>query len=84
VDFDSFEEAARAVREKDHKVFHEKFGDRYVRLIQVCIRAGHVLRDVVMGPWQRVTWSTGTLMTCDQGNGALAKHGVGQWDVDGS
>lgn len=35
VDFENHEEAARAVREKDHKVFHEKFGDRYVRLIQV-------------------------------------------------
>jgi RNA recognition motif-containing protein len=35
VDFDAPDEAARALREKDHKVFHEKFGDRYVRLIQV-------------------------------------------------
>lgn len=35
VDFENFEEAARAIREKDHKVFSEKFGDRYVRLIQV-------------------------------------------------
>lgn len=36
VDFENFEEAARAVREKDHKVFSaEKFGDRYVRLLQV-------------------------------------------------
>jgi RNA recognition motif-containing protein len=35
VDFDSPEEAGRALREKDHKVFAEKFGDRYVRLIQV-------------------------------------------------
>jgi hypothetical protein len=35
VDFESHEEAGRAMREKDHKVFHEKFGDRYVRLIQV-------------------------------------------------
>uniref|UniRef100_A0A6T8QA73 RRM domain-containing protein n=1 Tax=Chlamydomonas leiostraca TaxID=1034604 RepID=A0A6T8QA73_9CHLO len=35
VDFESSEEAARAIREKDHKVFSEKFGDRYVRLIQV-------------------------------------------------
>lgn len=35
VDFENYEEAAKAMREKDHKVFHEKFGDRYVRLIQV-------------------------------------------------
>lgn len=35
VDFESYEEAACAMREKDHKVFNEKFGDRYVRLIQV-------------------------------------------------
>eukprot|EP00195_Chlamydomonas_chlamydogama_P011755 CAMPEP_0202914098 /NCGR_PEP_ID=MMETSP1392-20130828/62202_1 /ASSEMBLY_ACC=CAM_ASM_000868 /TAXON_ID=225041 /ORGANISM="Chlamydomonas chlamydogama, Strain SAG 11-48b" /LENGTH=485 /DNA_ID=CAMNT_0049605619 /DNA_START=36 /DNA_END=1490 /DNA_ORIENTATION=+ len=35
VDFENPEEAARAIREKDHKVFSEKFGDRYVRLIQV-------------------------------------------------
>lgn len=35
VDFETPEEAARAIREKDHKVFSEKFGDRYVRLIQV-------------------------------------------------
>jgi epithelial splicing regulatory protein 1/2 len=35
VDFESYEEASRAMREKDHKVFNEKFGDRYVRLIQV-------------------------------------------------
>lgn len=35
VDFESPEEATMAIREKDHKVFSEKFGDRYVRLIQV-------------------------------------------------
>ena len=35
VDFDAPEEAARALRERDHKVFADKFGDRYVRLIQV-------------------------------------------------
>lgn len=35
VDFENLDEAARAIREKDHKVFSEKFGDRYVRLIQV-------------------------------------------------
>ncbi len=35
VDFESPEEAIRAIREKDHKIFSEKFGDRYVRLIQV-------------------------------------------------
>lgn len=35
VDFESPDEAARAIREKDHKVFAPKFGDRYVRLIQV-------------------------------------------------
>ena len=35
VDFEGPEEAARALRERDHKVFAEKFGDRYVRLIQV-------------------------------------------------
>jgi hypothetical protein len=35
VDFENYEEAARAIRERDHKVFSEKFGDRYVRLIQV-------------------------------------------------
>ncbi len=38
VDFENAEEAARAVRERDHKVFSEKFGDRYVRLIQVSNR----------------------------------------------
>ena len=38
MDFESPDEAGRAIREKDHKVFSEKFGDRYVRLIQV--RAG--------------------------------------------
>jgi hypothetical protein len=36
VDFETYEEASKAMREKDHKVFNEKFGDRYVRLIQVC------------------------------------------------
>lgn len=35
MDVESSDEAARAVRERDHKVFGEKFGDRYVRLIQV-------------------------------------------------
>lgn len=35
VDFENNEEACKAIREKDHKVFSEKFGDRYVRLIQV-------------------------------------------------
>ncbi|KXZ54647.1 hypothetical protein GPECTOR_4g713 [Gonium pectorale] len=35
VDFETPEEAARSIKEKDHKVFSEKFGDRYVRLIQV-------------------------------------------------
>ncbi|KAF5826258.1 hypothetical protein DUNSADRAFT_3879 [Dunaliella salina] len=35
VDFEAPDEAARAIREKDHKVFSDKFGDRYVRLIQV-------------------------------------------------
>ena len=35
VDFESPEEASMAIRERDHKVFHEKFGERYVRLIQV-------------------------------------------------
>lgn len=35
VDFESPDEAARGIREKDHKVFSDKFGDRYVRLIQV-------------------------------------------------
>lgn len=35
MDFENYEEAAKAMREKDHKVFNEKFGDRYVRLIQV-------------------------------------------------
>ncbi|KAJ9533303.1 hypothetical protein QJQ45_026353 [Haematococcus lacustris] len=35
VDFENSEEAARAIRDKDHKVFSEKFGERYVRLIQV-------------------------------------------------
>lgn len=39
MDFESAEEAARAIREKDHKVFSEKFGDRYVRLIQVGLHA---------------------------------------------
>lgn len=36
MDFEAPEEAGRAIREKDHKVFSDKFGDRYVRLIQVC------------------------------------------------
>mmetsp|Transcript_19521 Transcript_19521/g.50730 ORF Transcript_19521/g.50730 Transcript_19521/m.50730 type:complete len:528 (+) Transcript_19521:90-1673(+) len=35
VDFEAPDEAARAIKEKDHKVFSDKFGDRYVRLIQV-------------------------------------------------
>ena len=35
VDFETPEEAGRSIKEKDHKVFSEKFGDRYVRLIQV-------------------------------------------------
>ncbi|GFR46386.1 hypothetical protein Agub_g7982 [Astrephomene gubernaculifera] len=35
VDFETPEEAARSIKEKDHKIFSEKFGDRYVRLIQV-------------------------------------------------
>ncbi|PNW74483.1 hypothetical protein CHLRE_12g494550v5 [Chlamydomonas reinhardtii] len=35
VDFETPEEAQRSIKEKDHKVFSEKFGDRYVRLIQV-------------------------------------------------
>eukprot|EP00798_Chlamydomonas_sp_ICE-L_P031782 gene31782-6979_t len=35
VDFNSVEEAARSVKERDLKVFSDKFGDRYVRLIQV-------------------------------------------------
>lgn len=35
MDFEDTEEAGRAIREKDHNVFSEKFGDRYVRLIQV-------------------------------------------------
>lgn len=35
VDFESAEEAGRAIRDKDHKVFNEKFGERFVRLIQV-------------------------------------------------
>ncbi|GAX80146.1 hypothetical protein CEUSTIGMA_g7584.t1 [Chlamydomonas eustigma] len=35
IDFETPEEAGRGIREKDHKVFSEKFGDRYVRLIQV-------------------------------------------------
>lgn len=45
VDFENFEEAARAVREKDHKVFAaEKFGDRYVRLLQASRTAQGVQR----------------------------------------
>ncbi len=35
MDFETPEEAQRSIKEKDHKVFSEKFGDRYVRLIQV-------------------------------------------------
>lgn len=38
MDFENYEEAAKAMREKDHKVFNDKFGDRYVRLIQVIAR----------------------------------------------
>ena len=52
MDFENYEEAAKAMREKDHKVFHEKFGDRYVRLIQVRgvntnHRCGHL--DILTG-----------------------------------
>lgn len=43
VDFENYEEAAKAMREKDHKVFNEKFGDRYVRLIQVRLGARHTV-----------------------------------------
>eukprot|EP01025_Chloroclados_australasicus_P008929 TRINITY_DN1331_c0_g1_i10.p1 TRINITY_DN1331_c0_g1~~TRINITY_DN1331_c0_g1_i10.p1 ORF type:complete len:672 (-),score=115.69 TRINITY_DN1331_c0_g1_i10:5362-7377(-) len=35
VDFESYEEALRASRDKDRQVFHPKFGERYVRLILV-------------------------------------------------
>lgn len=41
VDFESFDEAARAIREKDQKIFSDKFGDRYVRLIQVSRKEMH-------------------------------------------
>lgn len=44
VDFESYEEASKAMREKDHKVFNEKFGDRYVRLIQVRSRCACTAR----------------------------------------
>jgi len=43
VDFEAPDEASRAIREKDHKVFSEKFGERYVRLIQVCGGLGRAL-----------------------------------------
>jgi hypothetical protein len=49
VDFESPEEAGRALREKDHKVFAEKFGDRYVRLIQVGGRKGGANGGVLRG-----------------------------------
>jgi len=45
VDFETPEEACRAIREKDHKVFSDKFGDRYVRLIQVSMSG---VRPVVL------------------------------------
>jgi len=35
VDFESYEEALKASKEKDRQVFHPKFGERYVRLILV-------------------------------------------------
>ena len=34
VDFDSGAEAERAITSKDRQVFAQKFGDRYVRLVQ--------------------------------------------------
>lgn len=34
VDFDSGAEAERAITTKDRQVFAQKFGDRYVRLVQ--------------------------------------------------
>lgn len=34
VDFDSASEAERAITTKDRQVFAQKFGDRYVRLVQ--------------------------------------------------
>ena len=34
VDFDSGAEAERAIMTKDRQVFAQKFGDRYVRLVQ--------------------------------------------------
>jgi hypothetical protein len=52
VDFENYEEAAKAMREKDHKVFHEKFGDRYVRLIQVSSKLqtwGSCLSEALVG-----------------------------------
>ena len=36
VDFDSGAEAERAITTKDRQVFAQKFGDRYVRLVQAC------------------------------------------------
>eukprot|EP00798_Chlamydomonas_sp_ICE-L_P009763 gene9763-7638_t len=41
VDFVCPEEALKAVQEKDHNIFAEKFGSRYVRLIQVTRKEMH-------------------------------------------
>ena len=41
VDFDSGAEAERAITTKDRQVFAQKFGDRYVRLVQVCHWPSH-------------------------------------------
>lgn len=41
VDFDSGAEAERAITTKDRQVFAQKFGDRYVRLVQACLTIQH-------------------------------------------
>ena len=45
VDFDSGAEAERAITTKDRQVFAQKFGDRYVRLVQ----ASHVSKCILSG-----------------------------------
>ena len=42
VDFDSGAEAERAITTKDRQVFAQKFGDRYVRLVQACSSPRHI------------------------------------------
>lgn len=63
MDFETPEEAAKAIRERDHKVFHDKFGDRYVRLIQVRGRGraagAEPLAQGLLHGWQGVARTSG-------------------------